>query len=110
MTGNRVFGNWTSPPPEDSYSSVVSMDNLKIAFFIAELNNLGIIATDIGKSYLHGNTNEKVFVLAGPEFGNLKGCYLMIERALYGLKTSGARWHETLSATLTQKWFLPFIL
>ena len=100
-------GNWTSPDDSESYSTVVSNDNLKLTFFIAELNNLQVIATDIGKAYLHGTTREKVFIMAGPEFGELKGHYLIIVKSLYGLKTSGARWHEKLSETLRQAGFSP---
>ena len=37
----------------------------------------------------------------------MKGHYLIIVKSLYGLKTSGARWHEALSATLRQHKFLP---
>ena len=68
-------GNWTSPRGEDTYSSVVSTDSLRLAFFIAELNHLQIIATDVGKAYLHGYTKEKVYIIAGPEFGEMKGHY-----------------------------------
>ena len=32
--------------------------------------------------------------IAGPEFGPLEGHLLVIVRALYGLRTSGARWHD----------------
>ena len=36
----------------------------------------------------------------GSEFGIHKGKYLVYRKSLYGLKTSAARWHETLSTTL----------
>jgi hypothetical protein len=39
--------------------------------------------------------NKKVYITAGPEFGaNLHGKNLMIDKSLYGLKTSAARFHE----------------
>ena len=103
MTG----GNWKSPRGEDAYSSVVGTESLRLAFFIAELNHLQIIATDVGKAYLHGYTKEKVYIIAGPEFGEMKGHHLIILKSLYRLKTSGVQWHETLSATLRQHKFLP---
>jgi hypothetical protein len=37
---------------------------------------------------------ERNYIGAGPEFGQLEGHYLIIVKALYGLCTSGLRWHE----------------
>jgi hypothetical protein len=45
-------------------------------------------------------TNEQVYTIAGPESGELEGIILVIRKALYGLCTSGARWHEEISDTL----------
>ena len=38
--------------------------------------------------------------VAGPEFGEYEGCVVIIEKALYGLKSSGAAWHAHLSEKL----------
>ena len=38
--------------------------------------------------------------MAGPEFGDKAGHILIIRKALYGLRTSGARFHERLADTL----------
>ena len=62
--------------------------------FIAELNDLQIWCTDIGNAYLESLTREKVYIVAGPEFGDREGHTLIIVKALYGLKSSGLRWHE----------------
>ena len=59
------------------------------------------MAADVGNAYLHAWTREKVFIVAGPEFGKeLEGRVMIIQKSLYGLTTSAARWHEELSATL----------
>ena len=39
-------------------------------------------------------TKEKVVFIAGPEFGDREGHLMKVNKALYGLRTSGARWHE----------------
>jgi hypothetical protein len=50
---------------------------------------------------LYGNTKEKVYITAGPEFGSpLYGKNLIINKSLYGLKTSAARFHEHLAESL----------
>ena len=49
-----------------------------------------------------------MYIIAGPEFGpDLEGRVLIIYKSLYGLKSSGARFHEHLSATLKNLGFLP---
>ena len=50
--------------------------------FLAELNGLPLLATDISSAYLEAFTNEKVTILAGPEFGELEGHRLIIDKAL----------------------------
>jgi hypothetical protein len=55
---------------------------------------------------LFGKTKEKVYITAGPEFGaSLHGNSLIIDKSLYGLKTSAARFHEHLSGSLLRLGF-----
>jgi hypothetical protein len=75
--------------------------------FIAELNQLPIWSTDIGNAYLEATTQEKVCITAGPEFGPLQNHTLIIIKALYGLRSSGLRWHEKLADCLHNEGFLP---
>jgi hypothetical protein len=62
--------------------------------FLAELKHLEIWATAIGNAYLEAFTSEKLYIIAGPEFGEREGHILIISRALYRLRSSGARWHD----------------
>ncbi len=51
--------------------------------------------------FRHTPTKEHVYTTAGPEFGaELQGRLIIIVRALYGLKSSGAAWHSHLANTL----------
>jgi hypothetical protein len=91
----------TDPPSSITYSSVVSRDSVRIAFILASLNGLSLSATDIGNAYLNAEAREKVYTTAGPEFGaELEGNNVLIVRALYGLKSSGAAWRAHLANTL----------
>ncbi|MGH3054233.1 MAG: reverse transcriptase domain-containing protein, partial [Gaiellaceae bacterium] len=83
-------GHVTDPPTTHTYSSVVSRDSVRIALLIAALNDLDVLAADIGNAYLNAKTREKVYTTAGKEFGSKQGQPVLIVRALYGLKTSGA--------------------
>ena len=77
---------------EDAYSSVVSLKGMRMCIFIAELNDLDIMVGDIGNAYLEAYTKEKIYFIAGPEFGELEGTIMLVSKAIYGLKTSGARY------------------
>jgi hypothetical protein len=91
-------GNWTVNDKEDIYSGVVRIDTVRIGVFLGELYGFLCFACDIGNAFSYGKTKEKVYITAGPEFGvNLHGENLIIDKSLYGLKTSVARFHEHLS-------------
>ena len=99
-------GHQTDPPKESVYSSVVSKDSVRIAFTLAALNDLDILSADVQNAYLNAPTKEKVYTTAGLEFGASKvGQPVLIVRALYGLKSSGARWHEHMAKTLREAGF-----
>jgi len=84
-----------------TYSSVVSRESVRIAFLIAALNDLQVFATDVGNAYLNAPCREKIWTRAGKEFGSDEGSIMIIVRALYGLKTSGAAWHATFAQQLS---------
>ena len=100
-------GHLTDVPIDSVYSGVVSLRGFRLVLFLAELNGLETWATDIGNAYLEAKTSEKVYIEAGPEFGALQGHVLLIERALYGLRSSGARWHDRFSDCLRELHFQP---
>jgi hypothetical protein len=93
-------GHMTDPPVSITYSSVVSQDSVRIAFVLAALNDINVLATDIGNAYLNAHPRERVYTTAGPEFGpELQGKHVLIVRALYGLKSMvllGDRIYRTL--------------
>ena len=100
-------GDQTAPPPESVYSGVASLRSLRIICFLAELNGLEITGGDIGNAYLEAYTKEKVCFVAGDEFGPLKGHLMVIDKALYGLRTSGVRFHAKFADTLQKLGFTP---
>ena len=44
---------------------------------------------------------HKICIIAGPEFGSDAGTPMIVTRALYGLKSSGASWRATFAQTLS---------
>jgi hypothetical protein len=100
-------GHLTDVPIDSVYSGVVSLRGFRLALFLAELNELETWATDIGNAYLEAETSEKVYIEAGPEFGERYCHFLIVRKALYGLRSSGARWHDKLSDCLRELGFFP---
>jgi hypothetical protein len=90
-----------------TYSSVVSRDSIRIAFLATALNDLDILVADVQNAYLNAPTSEKVYTIAGLEFGASNvGRPVKIVRALYGLKSSGARWWDHMASSLRDAGFV----
>jgi len=100
-------GHLTEVLFDSTYSGIVSLHGICLLVFLAKLNDLDIWATDIGNAYLEAETQEKVYIIAGPEFGELEGHTLIIFKALYGLRTSGLHWHECFANCLRDMGFYP---
>ena len=101
-------GHLTEVPLESIYSGVVSLRSVRIVLFLAELNGLDLFAADIGNAYLEARTKERIYFVADDSFGEeLAGHTLVIVKALYGLRSSGARWHERFADTLRDMQFFP---
>ena len=90
-------GHTIEPPSSITYSSFVYRENVMIAFLLESLNGLDLFACDIGNVYLNAKRREKLWIESGTEFGTEKGMAMIIERALYGLKSYGAAWREKLA-------------
>ena len=73
------------------------------------LNGLDMLSADIGNAYLNEDCQEKVYLYAEPEFGSHAGQRVIITRALYGLKSSGAAWRAHLAQTMMDMGFKPCV-
>ena len=84
-------GYLIEPPSSIMFSAVVTQDSVQIAFMLIALNRPDVPAANIGNAYLNAPCREKVYFIAGTEFGaNNKGKKIIIIRTLYGLKSSSS--------------------
>lgn len=104
-----VAGGHTTDVPDSiiTYSSVVSRDSVRIALTIAALNGLKVMACDIQNAYLTADCREKIWTIAGPEFGSEAGTIFIVRKALYGLKSAGAAFRSLLADTLMDMGYRP---
>jgi hypothetical protein len=85
-------GHLTKEPEESVYSSVVSLQSLRIIILAAELNRLELYQADVGSAYLEALRGELIYFKAGKEFAHLgmEDHILVLHKALYyGLRSSG---------------------
>ena len=61
---------------EDIYSGVAGLESIRLGMFLGEVNGLSCCAADVGNAYLYSSTRERVYIIAGPEFGDLEGAAL----------------------------------
>ena len=99
--------NLTGPITKANYSGVVSLQSIRLIGFIGKLNGLELWAADISNAYFMSYTDEKVCIIAEPEFGSLEGHLLIIVHVLYGLRFSGICWHVHMLQVLIDMGFMP---
>jgi hypothetical protein len=72
---------------------------------IAGLNGLDVLAGDVTLAYLNAPCWEKIWFEGQVENGDERGKVLIVTRALYGLKSSGAAWRAEFAGTLRDMGF-----
>ena len=73
---------------------------MRIAFTLAALNDLYILACDIKGSCLTAECREIIYTIYGAKFGSEKGVIMIVKMALYVLKLSGAAFKDKLAKVL----------
>jgi len=70
-----VAGGHRAPdvPHKETHSGVVSMETVRMDFVLSAMNSLEVCTADISTAFLYGKTQEKVYVIAGKEFGKHAG-------------------------------------
>jgi hypothetical protein len=100
-------GHMTEAPSSLTFSSVVSRDSVRLAFLYAQLKGLDVLSCDVGNAYLYAPCREKIYFIGGVECGEQRGKILVVTKALYGLKSSGASWRAMFAGTIADMGFEP---
>ena len=81
-------GHLTDVLLSSAYSGVVPLRVVRLVLFLDDRNGLGSWVTDIGDAYLEAFTKEKICIMSRPECRPLEGQTLIINKALYAMRTS----------------------
>jgi len=91
----------------NTFSSQVDSLSVCILFLIAQVAGLDLMTADIGNVFPTAPVSEKVYAIAGAEFGDKQGSVIEIVRALYGLSGSSRAFADFLSDLLISLDFIP---
>ena len=101
-------GSVTDELGDDIYSGVVGIDSVRIALLLAQLNGLQVCAGDVSCAFLQSQCKEKIYTIAGPEFGpKFQGKVLVMNKSIYGLCSASASFHEHCARVLHKIGFKP---
>ena len=103
MIGGQVMDS----SEHSGYSSVVKMTSIYLLNIIPKAQGLECLAGDIGKVYLNASAKEKIYTRCGLEFGpEMVSRIAIVHKSVYGLKSSGNRWHAHFANTLHSMGFM----
>ena len=72
----------------------MSIETIKVTFVLSSINNLDVCAAIISMIFLNGETRENIYVNTVNNFGKNTGKIMLIDKVLYGLVSSAARFHD----------------
>jgi hypothetical protein len=54
---------------KDCFAPVVSIEAIRLGFLLAQMHDLKCLAGDVGNAFLMSFTTQKLYIIAGLEFG-----------------------------------------
>ena len=91
----------------NTFSSQVDSLSVRILFLIAQVSGLDLMTADVGNAFPTAPVAEKVYAVAGAEFGDKQGSIVEIVKALYGLSGSSRAFADFLADLLLTLGFAP---
>ena len=74
---------------------------------VAALNGLDLLVCDIQNAYLTAKCREKIWSIAGPEFGSEEGSLMIVNMEIYVLKSPVAVFRDKLAGVLHDLSYVP---
>ena len=87
-----------------TYSSVVARDSVRIMFTVAASNGLEVLSADVQNAYRQDKRENLRHYRQGVRTNEGRPAFIV--RALYGPKSSGARWRDHMASSPRANEFL----
>ena len=81
-------GHLVDPHSISTHSTMVKGVSVCLLDVIAHCDNLKVLCGDVGNAFVTAPCLEKVYSRAGPKFGDCQDAIMVLEKALYGLRSS----------------------
>jgi hypothetical protein len=81
--------------------------SIQLLDFISHHDGLRTLCGDIGNPFITADCLEKIYSIAGPEFGEGEDSVMLFAKAIYGLRSSSRAFRVTFANFLWQKGFFP---
>ena len=102
-----VGGNVLDCSAHTTYSSTIQDVSVRLLMVIAAQNGLHMMTADVANAFCTAPNVEKVWSIAGKEFGDKEGAKVTLKRALYGTRTASRSFHEFLGELFRRMGFQP---
>jgi hypothetical protein len=86
---------------------VVTGISVQLLDLIVHCDGLRTLCGDIGNAFITADCLEKIYSMAGPEFGEQEDSVMLFAKAIYGLRSSSRTFHATFADFLRQEGFFP---
>jgi Reverse transcriptase (RNA-dependent DNA polymerase) len=91
----------TNAEEYDTYADTISTPNVRLVLILTVINRYSILGGDVAVAYLNAYTDEKIYVIPKLELGpENEAVPHILNKALYGAKTSANAWYFRLSQQL----------
>ena len=102
-----VGGHKVDSSAYNTFSSQVDTLSVLLLFLVCKHQNLSLMTADVSNAFPTAPTKEKVWCIAGAEFGEREGAKIEIQRAMYGLAGSSRAFADFLADSIRRLGFTP---
>jgi Reverse transcriptase (RNA-dependent DNA polymerase) len=93
-------GHPVEPRGMSHMSTAVKGISIRLLLTIAHRDGLSVLTGDVSNAFITAPCLEKVYSYAGPEFGERAGSIVVLNKAMYGLRSSGRAFRADFAETL----------
>ncbi len=91
---------------ENTFTSIIKFDTLRVFLAIAALKNLELHQVNVNNAFTESFLKETIYMSSSSEVKVRPDCALRVLRSLYDLKQAARDWHDRCVAALSKLGFV----